>query len=226
LSQPFFLNNTRKFFVIIFSMSQVVLLPTAFLPNSAYFSLLLNEGNVNIDVYEHFVKQTIRNRCTIVSSNGPLILSIPLINSGNKTLTGHKIISYAENWQLKHWRAIESAYSNSPYFEFFEEEIKNSFFSKQELLIDYNQQLIKTIFSILRKPININFTESYQAESENDFRNEEKIDQRIVHFPSYYQVFQHSIGFIPNASMLDLLFNEGLQSLSYLKLILSIKSFS
>jgi hypothetical protein len=198
-------------------MSRVILLPTAFLPNTAYFSLLLNKKNIYIDVHEHFVKQTIRNRCEIVSSNGPLILSVPLVNSGNKTLTCNKIISYSENWQLKHWRAIESAYRNSPYFEFFEEEIKNSFFTKQELLIEYNQQLIQTFFTILRKPITINFTESYQTQSKNDFRNEDNLNQLINHFPAYYQVFQHSIGFIPNASILDLLFNEGLYSLEYLK---------
>jgi hypothetical protein len=197
-------------------MNQVVLLPTAFLPNTAYFSLLLNENSIYIDVHEYFVKQTIRNRCVIVSSNGPLNLSIPLVNSGNKTLTGLKKISYAENWQLKHWRAIESAYHNSPYFEFFEEEIKTSFFTKQELLIDYNQQLKRTIFSILRKSININFTESYQVNSKNDFRNEKKINHIVSHFPPYYQVFQNSIGFIPNPSILDLLFNEGLHSISYL----------
>ena len=197
-------------------MSHKLLLPTAFLPNTAYFSLLINNNSINIDIFEYFVKQSIRNRCLIVTSNGPLILSIPLINSGNKTTTGNKQISYTENWQIKHWRSIESAYRNSPYFEYFEEEIKKSFFSKHELLIDYNQQLTETVFSILRKPIDIKFTNSYLPNSESDYREVEKINLLIAHFPDYYQVFLHTNGFIPNASILDLLFNEGLNSISYL----------
>jgi hypothetical protein len=198
-------------------MIKQLILPTAFFPNLAYFSLLINEEVKCIEIHEHFVKQTIRNRCIIASPQGPLSLSIPLVHTGNKTTTGDKLISYHEPWQIKHWRAIESAYRNSPYFEYFEEEIKTAFFTKSESLVNYNKILLDSILNILRYPIKTHFTSNYESEYQFDFRDEKKINARISQFPSYYQVFRQSIGFIPNLSILDLVFNEGLFTLEYLK---------
>ena len=98
----------------------MILLSTAYLPSINYFSLLLKEDVLVMEKHEHFVKQTHRNRCVIATPQGPLHLSIPLVNDGNKTSTANKKIAYAENWQAKHWRAIESSYNKSAYFEYFE----------------------------------------------------------------------------------------------------------
>ena len=105
-----------------------VLLPTAYLPPIHYFSLLLKSETVFIEQHEHFVKQTYRSRCDILSSNGILSLSIPLQKKGDKELISEKRISYAEEWQMKHWRAITSAYKNSAYFEYFEDDFKPFYF--------------------------------------------------------------------------------------------------
>jgi hypothetical protein len=197
-------------------MSPQIVLPTAFFPNLAYFSFLLSEKALCIEIHEHFIKQSIRNRFVIASPQGALPLSIPLVNSGNKTCAGEKLISYQEPWQTKYWRAIESAYRNSPYFEYFEEEIKSAFFSKHELLVHYNETILHAVFNVLRKSVALTTTTSYQANYELDFRDEKKINARINHFPEYYQVFKPTTGFIPNLSILDLLFNEGLFSVNYL----------
>ncbi len=198
----------------------MVLLSTAFFPPIEYMYYVLNENPVCIEAYENFIKQTYRNRCTIVSANGALDLSIPLINEGNKTLITEKKISYSENWQVKLWRAIESSYNNSPYFEFFEDEIKSVVLKEHEFLFELNKQSLQSITNILRVKPEIHYTTEYQNTPEN------LIDLRSVispkeksrkSFPAYYQPFSERNGFIANASMLDLLFNEGLGALSYLK---------
>ena len=99
-----------------------ILLSSAYLPDLTYLSEVLNADTIHIEQQEHFVKQTHRNRCDILTSNGKLTLSIPLLKSGEKELISNKRISYAENWQQQHWRSITSAYKSSPYFEFFEDE--------------------------------------------------------------------------------------------------------
>ncbi|MBK6984535.1 MAG: WbqC family protein [Bacteroidetes bacterium] len=103
---------------------KTVLLSTAYLPNVHYLSQVINCDTIVIEKQENFVKQTYRNRCDIVTANGKLSLSIPLIKQADKELIFDKKISYAEDWQKQHWRTIVSAYKNSPYFEFFEDEFK------------------------------------------------------------------------------------------------------
>jgi aspartyl/asparaginyl-tRNA synthetase len=127
-----------------------VLLSTAYLPNIKYLSQVLNHEIVVLEKCENFMKQTYRNRCEILTSNGKLSLTIPLVKQADKELISGKKISYAEDWQKQHWRAITSAYKNSPYFEFFEDEFKPFYENKYELLFDYNTQLLHTILHILR----------------------------------------------------------------------------
>ena len=197
-------------------MRPQIILPTAIFPNLAYCSFLFNNNDVYIETQEHFIKQSVRNRYVIASPQGALTLSVPLINSGNKTCTGEKLISYQEPWQSKHWRAIESSYRNSPYFEYFEEEIKSVFLSKHEFLVNFNETVLNMVFTILRKKRDIKKTTTYLPFYEYDYRDDLKIDNRITHFPEYYQVVKPTTGFIPNFSILDLLFNEGLFSVNYL----------
>lgn len=193
----------------------MILLSTAYLPSINYFSLLLKEDVLVMEKHEHFVKQTHRNRCVIATPQGPLHLSIPLVNDGNKTSTANKKIAYAENWQAKHWRAIESSYNKSAYFEYFEEELKNILLKKHEFLFELNLELIQQLLHILRVKREIPFTTEYEASGKFvDLRDENKFKQ--TQFPSYYQVFKDKTGFLPNLSVLDIVFNEGLRSKDYL----------
>lgn len=197
---------------------QNILLCTSYLPPINYFSLLLNNENVFLEQHEHFVKQTIRNRCEILSANGKLSLSIPLEKNADKEIISEKKICYKENWQIKHWRAITSAYKNSAYFEFFEDEFKPFYFEEHEFLMAYNTKLIKLILHILRQKKEIQFTSEYKKEFTGiDLRTSINHKPETIN-PKYYQVFGEKFGFVSNLSVIDLLFNKGLESVDYLSL--------
>ncbi len=193
---------------------KTVLLSTAYLPNVHYLSQVINWDTIVIEKQENFVKQTYRNRCDIVTANGKLSLSIPLIKQADKELIFDKKISYAEDWQKQHWRTIVSAYKNSPYFEFFEDEFKPFYENQFEFLLDYNTQLLQTILHILRVKKQIKFTQNFELKPSQvfDFRSLSHIQKKNTVIKPYYQVFADKLGFTPNVSCLDALFNVGLET--------------
>jgi hypothetical protein len=202
---------------------QPVLLHTAYLPNVNYFYFLLNSEKVFIETGEHFEKQSYRNRCEILSANGRLSLTIPLQKNGNKELITEKKISYAERWQSKHWTAITSAYKNAPYFEYFEEEFKPFYKNEFDYLFDFNTQLLQLILKILRIKKDLFFTGIYEKEFAGlDLRKlihpKEKKIAEGASGSIYYQVFLDKFGFTKNLSVIDLLFNTGLETIPYLTL--------
>ena len=194
-----------------------VLLSTAYLPNILYLSHVINSDKIVLEKHEHFIKQTYRNRCEIVTSNGKLSLSIPLIKQADKEIISDKKISYSENWQKQHWRAITSAYKNSPYFEFFEDEFKPFYENEYEFLFEYNTQLLRTILHILRLKKQIDFSKQFEFTTTNtvDFRSLSEINSaEIPTLKPYYQVFADKFGFLSNMSCLDALFNIGLDTIN------------
>jgi len=198
------------------STTTSILISSAYLPDLTYLSEVLNADTIYIEQQEHFVKQTNRNRCDILTSNGKLTLSIPLLKSAEKELIGNKRISYAENWQQQHWRSITSAYKSSPYFEFFEDEFKPFYNTKFDLLIDFNTQLLQTVLHILRIKKEIVFTNEFvlNPTDSNDLREypQSLLNKKINQMP-YYQVFADKLGFIPQVSCMDALFNVGLETI-------------
>jgi len=115
------------------------LLPTAYLAPISYYAILLQHPNCSIELNEHFIKQSIRNRCDIYGANGKLRLSIPKERKGSsKTIIENLKISYKQNWQKQHWNAIESAYNSSPFFEYYKDELKPFFEEKEEYLVNIN----------------------------------------------------------------------------------------
>ncbi len=192
-----------------------ILLSTAYLPSLNYLSKLIEAEQVVIEKQEYFVKQTYRNRCEILTANGILSLSIPLIKQADKEIISEKKISYAENWQKQHWRAIASAYKNSPYFEYFEDELRPFYENHFEFLFEYNTQLLNTILNILRIKKSIGFTTQFETVPNGitDLRNLSEINSMYVPvMKPYYQVFADKNGFTPNLSCLDALFNVGLET--------------
>lgn len=182
--------------------------PTAYFGSIAYFQALVHEQNVSIEAKEHFVKQTIRTRCSILVSNGLRYLSVPVVKeNGNKTPMDRIRISYTENWQNDHWRTIESAYSSAPFFEHYGEEVKTLIFSKEENLMRFNEKITNTILDWLSiESVTREFTSEF-ANAEHDFRTF-PFDNRLD-IKKYTQVFEAENGFIPNLSILDLIMNEG-----------------
>lgn len=200
-----------------------VLLSTAYWPSLEYFYFVLAADKVLIEKKENYEKQTYRNRCRILSANGPLQLIIP-VEKTNSTIEDVRI-SYKENWQHNHWRAIESAYKKSAYFEYFEEEVKRFYTEKTEFLFEYNYNQLKAILNILRLRKEIDFTTEYKKNVEEitDLRDEihpkkeinKEADQKLT--KRYYQVFEQKFGFQKNLSILDLVFHQGLNAIPYLK---------
>ncbi len=196
-----------------------MLLSTAYLPPIAYFQKIQAADTFSIEKHEHFVKQTYRNRCRIYGTNGVQDLSIPLVNTHEKILISEKQIAYKENWQHQHWRSIESAYRNSPYFIYYADELQPFYETKHEFLFEYNTELLKTLLRLLKMKNEIRFTEEFEKEVTNDHRNSiSPKESSSSGSKPYTQVFSDKHGFQANLSIIDLLFNKGPEATEFLKI--------
>lgn len=191
-----------------------ILVSTAYFPNLNYLAQLVNADEVRMEKQEHFIKQTYRNRCDVLTANGKLSLSIPLVKLTDKERIDSKRISYAENWQQQHWRTISSAYKNSPYFDFFEDEFRPFYETQFEYLFDFNLQIIQALLKVLRIKKEIAFTATYQSNPEGitDLRTLSSLKQQASNAAPYYQVFSDRYGFVSGLSSMDALFNTGLET--------------
>ena len=202
--------------------------PSCYFAPIAYYAYLLKHKTTLLDVNEHFVKQTFRNRCSILSPNGKLDLIIPLQKAKQSTPIKEIKIAYTENWQKNHWKSFEAAYRRSPYFEYYEADFAPFFYEKtHQHLVDFNEILQSKIISLLDMEVNIIQTKKYEKEPENtvDYRKtiSPKNKKTSWQFNAYIQVFAHKVPFISNLSILDLLFNEGSNALNYLKNLTKIE---
>lgn len=203
-------------------MQSSAIFPLFYLPPVSYFSGLKDfDYNFLLEKEEHFPKQTYRNRARIYSPNGHLDLIIPVIRGANAhTKIKDVKISNDFNWQRLHWKSLESCYRNSAYFEFYEDEFARFYHQKFEYLFDYNLELLQWIFKQLKKEPTIGFTTEYIKEIDPalDFRTKIHFKNAINadDFKPYFQVFDDREGFKPNLSIVDLLFNQGPQTKSYL----------
>lgn len=198
----------------------IVIHPTYF-PNIASFVSMIKAGNIVFEMADSFVKQTYRNRCYIYGANGKLPLTIPVIYSQkNRQLYKDVEVFNAEKWQLQHWKSLESAYRTSPFFEFYEDELKLLFFQEATLLMDFNLKCFQTICDCLQLEFETSKTASFEKQllGKTDFRFLVNAKNSAdFKFEKYTQVFHNKHGFISNLSILDLLFNEGPNATNYLE---------
>ncbi len=198
-------------------------LGSAYWPNIHYIYYIINSDSVCIDLFEYFEKQSYRNRSKILSANGELNLTVPVKKWEDHAPMKSIEISYAEDWQKQHWRAITSAYKNSPYFDFLEDEIKVFYESRFQYLNELNAEQLKWVLKVFRMKKEIIYSEKYIEPNDFNFdfdlRNaihpkKEMIDKnaKLVLEKPYYQTFASKFGFSPNLSVLDLIFNEGIKS--------------
>ncbi len=173
-----------------------------------------------VELQETYRKQTCRNHCCIYGPNGPQTLSVPVIKvNGNHTLTKDIRISYSLSWQQAHWRSIETAYRNSPFFLYYQDYFIPFFEKKQEYLIDLNSGIIQAVFKALKIPASIGVTDTYDELLGKSQRESLVSKKNVPLLPAYQQVFSLKFGFIPNLSILDALFNLGPETIFYLKSI-------
>jgi len=197
--------------------NQPILFSTAYFAPVHFYSRYIHHSEVYIEQFEHFTKQTYRNRCTISAGNGLISLVIPVVKGrGPKISIKNLKISYDENWQHTHWQTIVSAYNSSPYFEYYQDELAPFFNNQFTYLIDLNNSIHETICDFLEVSNAISLTTDFEKVPENTLnlreiispKNKKQADQDFQ--PQIYtQVFTEKFGFIPDLSILDLLFNEG-----------------
>ncbi|PKP51789.1 MAG: hypothetical protein CVT92_11920 [Bacteroidetes bacterium HGW-Bacteroidetes-1] len=197
------------------------LFSTAFFPPVSYLAALIKADHIFIENYETYPKQTFRNRCIILSSNGLQRLTVPIVKTeGNHTKTNEIQIVYKENWQQKHLRAIESSYNTSPYYYHYKHQFIELFSQKFSTLTDLNIKALELILKLLKLQKTIFSTENYEKYPSDkiDLRNvfSPKRRPQNIQFETYYQVFNDRFAFQPDLSVLDLLFNTGPASLDYL----------
>ena len=193
-----------------------VLLPISYLGPASYYSTLLKSEEIFIETKEHFVKQSVRNRCVILSANGVQTLSIPKERkSSDKTLITNIKISNTQNWQKLHWQSLISSYNSSPFFEYYKDNLEELYLSPQLNLFDFNVKLTETILSFLQTEKHIKFTSEFSDNFDGiDLRNHTFNNNNME---KYEQVFADKIEFQSDLSVVDLLFNLGPETTSYLE---------
>jgi len=194
-----------------------MIFPAFYFGPVSYFGKLIRAENFKLEAYEHFPKQTYRNRCYIQGANGKLRLAIPTKHNGARMMK-EILVSDDYNWQKEHFKSLVSAYKSSPYFEYYEDDLALVFEQKEKFLLDLNLKTLEFISSKLKLDLKFGLTEKYELTDEAlDFRNRfnAKTEPEGT-FPEYMQVFSEKFGFMPDLSILDLLCNEGPKSATYL----------
>tara|TARA_B100001094_G_scaffold244284_1_gene240570 strand:- start:223 stop:807 length:585 start_codon:yes stop_codon:yes gene_type:complete len=192
--------------------------PSYFAPISHWKEII--NGNILWDLNQNFAKQTIRNRTHIYGPNKILKLSVPIRHSKKSFTLQEALIENDFQWQKDHWKSIESSYKSSPFFQYYEDSLKKLYSNKYEKLSNFNFDGIKLISEWLEIDFQLKLTKSYQKKYETckDLRfMSEKNNNDLFKVKEYIQVFSYKYGFKNNLSILDLIFNEGPNSLSYLQ---------
>lgn len=203
------------------------LLATTYFGPVQWYQKLYRYADVRVEAHETFVKQTYRNRCHIATAQGVQALSVPVVHDARTTI-GHLRISDHGNWRHQHWQAITSAYGDSPFLEFYEDDLRPFFFERKwEFLFDFNRDICAKMCDLIdihpqwiTTADYVKTADSTDRKDIHDFREaispKHPVPDLDFHPRPYYQVFAQRHGFLSNLSILDLLLNMGPESIFYL----------
>lgn len=198
------------------------LLQTTYFGPIQWYQKLYRYDRCLIEQYDSYQKQTYRNRCVIATANGLQALTVPVEGTGEKCVVRDLRISDHNQWWRVHWNALLSAYNESPFFDYYADDIRPFFEKKYEFLIDFNEAICQKVCELIDIQPNIERTTDYQRQTDNmdDYRAVINAKHPLVdsdfHSRRYWQVFEGKHGFQANLSILDLLFNLGPESIFYL----------
>lgn len=199
-----------------------ILIHPTYFPSISHFAAMVQSENITFEIEDNFQKQTNRNRAYIYSPNGIQLLNIPVKHSKESHQKTKDIkIETDFDWQKQHFKSLEAGYRSSPFFEFFEDDIRPIFEKKHTFLLDLNFEVFAILSKCFRLKLDYTTTTEYFHDVDTttitDFRALVNGKKDLSSFESYTQVFDDKYGFINNLSVLDLLFNEGKYALDYLK---------
>ncbi|MCF8323033.1 MAG: WbqC family protein [Flavobacterium sp.] len=200
---------------------KTLLHPTYF-PSISHFVAMVQSDRIVFEMEDHFQKQTNRNRTYIYSPNGMQLLNIPVKHSKETHQKTKEVkIETDFDWQKQHFKSLEAGYRSSPFFEYFEDDIRPIFEKKHTFLMDLNLEAIEIIAKCLRMKLEFESTSEYFHEVDSqsiiDYRGLANGKKDSSQFEPYTQVFDDKHGFLNNLSVLDLLFNEGKYAMDYLR---------
>ena len=202
-------------------MNTAILQTTYFGPIQ-WYQKLHRFDHCMIEQYDSYQKQTYRNRCLIATANGVQALTVPVEHNNDRMLVKDLRISDHNQWRRIHWNALQSAYSESPFFEYYADDIRPFFEKRYDFLIDFNEAIRETVCKLIDIQPQIEYTSAYncQWQESADYRDvihaKHPLPDNDFEAKPYWQVFQHKHGFLANLSILDLLFCMGPESVFYL----------
>ena len=199
-------------------MVQKIMVPPYFGPISCWKQII--NSNILWDVHQNYIKQTFRNRTFIHSANGLQILTIPVKHSKIKFSMQDAKIDNSIAWQKNHWKSIQSAYNSSPFFEFYRDSLEGIYIKEYTYLTKFNFDLINLILEWTDIEMKSELSKSYKIQYKNGLDLRENIENKKYSSSEniiYKQVFSDKNGFLNDLSIIDLIFNEGPNSISYLK---------
>ena len=200
------------------NQNDILIYPTYF-PSISHYVAMIQAKSVTFEIEDTFQKQTNRNRMYIYSSNGIQMLNISVKHEGGNSRFKDVKIDNQYNWQKNHLKSLEAAYKNSPFFDYFVDDLQTLFEKKHEFMLDLNFEVFEFVNEALGISIPFEKTTEYfhQVSDKTDFRYLVNGKKDTTQIEPYTQVFDDKHGFINNLSILDLLFNEGRYAVDYLK---------
>ena len=201
-------------------MKTALLHPTYF-PSILQMATIAQAEEIIFEVQDNYQKQTYRNRCYIAHTNGKLLLNVPIKHrkDGSRQKMKDVVVENAFPWQKEHWRSIQNAYRTSPFFEYYEDELEHLFTEPVGKLLDFNLKIYETIAELIGLDVPTSNSETYEvtpASIDKRYLANAK-SERLTILQPYTQVLEAHHGWLPNLSIVDVLFNEGPNTLNYLE---------